>query len=96
MVVRPTGSGVGVTVVVVPPETGEVVVKGPAVVDPGTVALLVDELPLALPTRLPAPQGMVWPSGWVGFGGGVVEPEMEAMVKRVVHCLSGAPGAVNW
>ena len=57
MVVRPTGSGVGVTVVVVSPRTGEVVVKGLAVVDPVTVALLVDELPLALPTRVPAPQG---------------------------------------
>lgn len=72
-----------------------VVVEAPAGagVDPAAV---VDELPPALPTMEPVPQAMVWPLGWVGFGGGVVAPVVEAMVKRVVHCLSDAPRAVNW
>ena len=68
-------------------------VEGPAVA--GSV-VAVDELPLAPPTREPVPQATFSPLGWTEFVGGVVAPVEEAMVKRVVHCLSDAPGAVNW
>jgi len=46
--------------------------------------------------RAPVPQGMGSPPGWFALAGGVVAPLDEAMVNRVVHVLSGEPGAVNW
>lgn len=48
-------------------------------------------------TRAPTPHGIAaFVPGWLGFGGGVVAPVGEAMVKRVVHVLFVASGAVNW
>lgn len=46
--------------------------------------------------RAPVPQGIAAPPGWELLVGGVDAPSAEAMVKRVVHCLTGALGAVNW
>jgi hypothetical protein len=48
------------------------------------------------PTRAPIPQGICCPSGWVSFSGGTTSPVLDAIVKRVAHCLLGDPGAVNW
>ena len=48
-------------------------------------------------TRLPEPQGMAEPSGWVLFAGSVVEPSEPAMVKRVVQVrFVGAAEVENW
>jgi len=47
-------------------------------------------------TRAPVPQGIFWPSGWVGLGAGTVLPDASEMVKRPVHNLSVEAGEVNW
>jgi hypothetical protein len=41
-------------------------------------------------TRAPVPQGIAWPSGWVGFGAGTVAPVESAMAKRPVQRRSVA------
>ena len=42
------------------------------------------------------PQGIFWPSGWVSFAGGVTEPSVAAIVKRVVQVrFLGATGVEN-
>ena len=47
--------------------------------------------------RLPTTQGIASPvPGCVALGGGVVCPELEAIVNRAVHCLLTARGEVNW
>lgn len=48
--------------------------------------------------RAPRPQGMgLLEPGCVALGGGVVAPESEAIVKRVVHATDVAESAdVNW
>lgn len=48
-------------------------------------------------TRAPTPHGTgSLVPGWVALGAATVWPVAEAMVKRVVQVLPGAPGAVNW
>lgn len=48
-------------------------------------------------TRAPFPQGIPSPSGWVGFGAGVVVPLASAMAKRPVQRRSDALAAwENW
>jgi len=80
--------------------------------DDALVATVVPELGTAAPVppaeagagtallgsaRFPVPQGMAaLVPGWVGLEGGVVSPEAEAIVKRVVQVLSGASGELNW
>jgi len=47
--------------------------------------------------RAPVPQGIASPSGWVGFGAGVVAPVESAMVKRPVQRRSVTLAAwENW
>lgn len=46
--------------------------------------------------RAPTPQGTASPEpGWVGLGAGVVSPDADAIVKRVVQVLLGDNGEVN-
>lgn len=48
-------------------------------------------------TRFPTPQGMgSFDPGCVGFAGGVVAPEAEAIVNRVVQVLTLVCGEENW
>jgi len=47
--------------------------------------------------RAPIPHGIgSFEVGWVGLAGGVLCPDAEAIVKRVVHVLSGDSGEENW
>jgi len=48
------------------------------------VAIAIELEVLAL-TKVPTPQGIASPLGWVEFAGSVLSPEGEAIVKRVVH-----------
>lgn len=62
----------------------ELALAGGGVADPGLA-------------RAPVPQGIAsFDVGWMALAGGTLAPVVEAMVKRVAHCLSGEPGAVNW
>lgn len=47
-------------------------------------------------TRAPLPQGMGSPLGCFASVGGVLCPVASAIVKRVVHIISGLNGLVNW
>jgi hypothetical protein len=67
---------------------------------PPVVAFAANEgaaLTTAVLTREPTPHEMLSPSGWVLFGGGVVDPEEEDIANRVVHWgLLDSAGEMNW
>lgn len=75
----------GLERVVVADVVADVVAEVAADVVADVVADAAVELEALALTKVPTPQGIASPLGWVEFAGSVLSPEGEAIVKRVVH-----------